>query len=60
MHVLVNEGDVDFSKNDFTDGNDFQDEDGAIDGDEKNDEMIIDDKYLDIEELSKPQTTANL
>ena len=60
MYVPVNEDDVHFGKNDFTDGNDFQNEDGTVDDYEKNDEIIIDNKYLDDEELSKPQTIANL
>ena len=60
MYVPVNENDVDFGKNDFTDCNDFQNEDGTVDDYEKNDEMIIDNKNLDDEELSKSQTIANL
>ena len=47
MYVPVNEDEVDFGENDFTD-------------DDKNDEMVIDYKYLDDEELSKPQTKNNL
>ena len=60
MHVPVNEDEVDFAENDFTDSNNCQHEDDTIDDDEKNHEMIIDDKYLDHEELSKPQTKKQL
>ena len=67
MYVSVNEDEVDFGENDFTDGNDFQDEDDTIDDDdddddddEKNDEMIIDDKNLEDEELPKRQTEKQL
>ena len=59
MYIPVNEDEVDFSENDLTDGYDFQDEDDTID-DEKNDEMVIDNKYVDDEELSKAQTKKQL
>ena len=55
MYILVNEDKVVFAQNDFTDGNYFHDEDDTIDDDEKNDETIIDVKYLDDEELWKSQ-----
>ena len=60
IYVPVNEDEVDLGENNFTDGHDFEDEDDTIDDYEKNGDMVIDDKYLDDEELSNPQTEKQL
>ena len=58
IYVPVNEDEVDFGGNDFTDGHDFEDEDDTVDDDEKNDDMVIDDKYLDDEGLETSNRKA--